>query len=343
MTTKAENRIIILGALIIAVFTNTNLILNFIRPNNNIITGSWEFSLYELIFQVLILFMMCALIGISNMRYYIKHGSFGLGRPSMGSLYNLIIFTASYFIGSFLQRELFDNAPDVEFYFSAYLFRFLISVSIIGFLLKILTIYRSQREKELENERLKSEFYKATLTNLKAQINPHFLFNSLTNLSALINETPDKAQSYLSHLSKVFRYSLSKESDQLVSLQSELTLLESSIQLYKLRLGEGLEVAINTKDVIGKQLLHMSLQPLMENAIKHNLASPEKPLKVEVVQEGDTLLFKNNLQDTPFKQPSTGIGLANLNERYKLLTKKEIELTKTDRHFIVTLPLIQSV
>jgi LytS/YehU family sensor histidine kinase len=261
----------------------------------------------------------------------------------MGSLYNLIIFTASYFIGSFLQRELFDNAPDVEFYFSAYLFRFLISVSIIGFLLKILTIYRSQREKELENERLKSEFYKATLTNLKAQINPHFLFNSLTNLSALINETPDKAQSYLSHLSKVFRYSLSKESDQLVSLQSELTLLESSIQLYKLRLGEGLEVAINTKDVIGKQLLHMSLQPLMENAIKHNLASPEKPLKVEVVQEGDTLLFKNNLQDTPFKQPSTGIGLANLNERYKLLTKKEIELTKTDRHFIVTLPLIQSV
>ena len=191
----------------------------------------------------------------------------------------------------------------------------------------------------VENEKLKSSFLNSKLENLKAQINPHFLFNSFANLSALINQNQQKATKYLSNLSDVFRYTLNNSNEQIVNLIDELDLLNSYIELYKIRAQNGLSLQIDIPNN-QKKILNMSLQPLMENVIKHNEISEEKPLSICLKQKGDLLTFENNLNPKKMSENSNGIGLSNLNERYKILVGKEINIQKNETHFIVTLPLI---
>ena len=117
-----------------------------------------------------------------------------------------------------------------------------------------------------------------------------------------------------------------------------MDLLNSYIELYKIRIKDGLSLQIDLK--ITKKILNMSFQPLMENVIKHNEISEEKPLSICLKQKGDLLTFENNLNPKKMSENSNGIGLSNLNERYKILVGKEINIQKTESHFIVTLPLI---
>ena len=204
---------------------------------------------------------------------------------------------------------------------------------------KLLLLHRQKNLGELENEKLKSSYLNSKLENLKDQINPHFLFNSFANLSALINEDQHKAKKYLSNLSDVFRYTLNNSNEQIVDLIDELALLNSYIELYKIRVQDGLSLQIDLPNK-QKKILNMSLQPLMENVIKHNEISKEKPLSICLKKKGDLLIFENNLNPKNMSVNSNGIGLSNLNERYKILVGKEINIQKSETHFIVTLPLI---
>ena len=124
-----------------------------------------------------------------------------------------------------------------------------------------------------------------------------------------------------------------------MDLIDELALLNSYIELYKIRVQDGLSLQIDLPNK-QKKILNMSLQPLMENVIKHNEISKEKPLSICLKKKGDLLIFENNLNPKNMSENSNGIGLSNLNERYKILVGKEINIQKNETHFIVTLPLI---
>ena len=175
---------------------------------------------------------------------------------------------------------------------------------------------------------------------LKGQLNPHFLFNSLSSLSGIIRENPELAQHYVGQLSKVFRYSLQQSGANLVTLGDEINMLKSYGELLTMRFEKAFELVLNIDTPFFKaQIPHLSLQLLLENAAKHNIATIKKPLKVQVCINGGHLTVRNNLQEVINPEESTGIGLRNLNERYKILMGQEIEISKTGNEFIVKLPL----
>ncbi|AFK02076.1 putative signal transduction histidine kinase [Emticicia oligotrophica DSM 17448] len=204
-------------------------------------------------------------------------------------------------------------------------------------------LIEAERKNEilLENELLRNENLMVQLTSLKNQLNPHFLFNSLNTLSWLINEDKAKSQRYLQKLSQVLRYSLSMQEQSLVALNEELTLIESYIFLLQMRFGDNLIVNKNIDDVSAFKIPPLSLQLLVENAIKHNIISMTSPLKIiiEANLENETLTVRNSLNSKPNSE-GTGIGLANLNERFRILADKGLEIDQTEKEFIVTLPLI---
>ncbi len=202
--------------------------------------------------------------------------------------------------------------------------------------------YHQLQNTMVEKEQLLKENVQSQLETLKNQVNPHFLFNSLNTLSYLIPEDPAKAENFVQKLSKAYRYILEIRERELTTVAEELGFLDSYNCLLNERFGENLRISINVPEAAKRlQILPLSLQMLFENAIKHNVVSTQDPLHIEVsVEKGDRLVVKNNLQPKKQALPSTKIGLENIKNRYRLLTKMEVEVIVTQQHFIVVLPLV---
>lgn len=197
----------------------------------------------------------------------------------------------------------------------------------------------------VENQQLKTENLKNQYETLKNQLNPHMLFNSLNTLYALVRENPDKAQDYISQLSKVMRYTLKQDSDierSTISLQEELNFINSYIYLLKMRFEENISFVFDIDNsLLMKKIPRMAIQLLVENAVKHNEISNRNPLHITIRTIGDeTLEVANNLQPRRGTTTSTGIGLNNLRKRYRLLFNKDIEIQEKENNiFSVKIPL----
>lgn len=203
--------------------------------------------------------------------------------------------------------------------------------------------YHQWRETRLEAEQLSKEKLQTQLNGLLQQINPHFLFNSLNALSALINESPKDAQKYLSDLSKVYRYLLRTNENELTTLASELSFIDSYFHLLQTRFGKGVELLKSIQPDDNSMLLPpLTLQLLVENAVKHNTVGKSKPLVIEIISREDYLLVKNNLQRKSIKVESSKVGLSNIAEKYRLINKSTIEITEADGYFSVKVPLIKT-
>jgi len=202
--------------------------------------------------------------------------------------------------------------------------------------------YQQLQKTMVEKERLVKENLQSQLESLKNQVNPHFLFNSLNTLSYLIPEDPAKAENFVQKLSKAYRYILEIRERELTTLEEELGFLDSFNCLLKERFGDNLRISIKVPETVKNlQILPLSLQMLFENAIKHNIVSKQHPLHIDVfLEKEDRLVVRNNLQLKNQEQPSTKIGLENIKSRYRLLTKKEVDIIITQQHFIVVLPLV---
>ena len=175
---------------------------------------------------------------------------------------------------------------------------------------------------------------------LKNQVNPHFLFNCLNTLSSLVESQTEIAGHFISKLSLIYRYILENSTKAKVPLKAELAFVEDYFYLHEIR-SEGkilLKIAINEDYKF--DILPVSLQLLIENAIKHNMATREKPLKISIYIEGQHIVVKNNIQKMASQAFSTKIGLNNLNERVKLITGKEISIEETTSDYIVKVPLL---
>jgi sensor histidine kinase YesM len=198
------------------------------------------------------------------------------------------------------------------------------------------------RNAAIEAEQLKSVKIASQYQSLKDQLNPHFLFNSLNALSNLVYESPDKSAGFIQQLSKIYRYVLDVQQEELVSLEKELEFAENYLSLQKIRFESNMEYFIDVHKTSGYFLPPLSLQLLLENAIKHNIASNENPLKIMIEQTSDSLIIRNRLQPK-LTQTNTGkrIGLANIEKRYALLSDKAPKITKSEKEFIVELPLLK--
>jgi len=199
------------------------------------------------------------------------------------------------------------------------------------------------RKSVQETEKLKRESLNAELNALKTQVNPHFLFNNLNTLSSIIPENPDMAVEFVQQLSKVYRHILEVQDEQSIPLKDELDVLRAYAFLLQTRFGDNLDITIDVpEEKLKKKIVPLSLQMLMENAIKHNIVSSDKPLKVNVFAENGNLVVSNNLQKKKQVNESTGIGLDNIRNRCKLLGNGQVEVTESGTSFTVSIPLIEN-
>lgn len=216
-------------------------------------------------------------------------------------------------------------------------------ILLIATLYESVWLYTKWRESIVAQETLRREYVQSQLEGLKSQVNPHFLFNSLNTLTYLIPEDADRAVTFVQKMSKVYRYILEIKDQQLVSLEEELKFLEAYLFLLKERFGENLHVAVEiSKKHYGLHLIPLSLQMLMENVIKHNVISVDKPLAVKIWIENDQLIVSNNLQRKTQHLPSTQVGLENIRHRYSFYTDQAMHVQETVEEFIVGLPLLKN-
>ena len=193
----------------------------------------------------------------------------------------------------------------------------------------------------IEIEKHKAETSQVQLQNLKNQINPHFLFNNLSVLSSLVYSDQDKAVDFINQLSKVYRYVLENRESELATLDSEMTFIDSYIFLLQIRFQKNIQFDISIeKELLTLLLPPMSLQILVENAIKHNEISSEQPLNIKLFTEKNYLVVQNNFQLRKNHEPSSKTGLQNIKDRYEFFTKEEVEILQSEKFFTVKIPLL---
>ncbi|GET25664.1 hypothetical protein NT017_19930 [Prolixibacter sp. NT017] len=194
---------------------------------------------------------------------------------------------------------------------------------------------------ELENTRLKMKNMEATYLQLKQQVHPHFLFNALNTLKSLIRKQPHQAEIYLKRLSDFLRTSVTSNDDKLTELSSELKFCTDYLELQKVRFGEALQFSINIPDEAQSGFVPgFSIQQLLENAIKHNALTTEHPLFIELKYVGGYLVVSNNKQKKTVNGDTSGTGLMNLSERYKIISGDEIMIKEDDEHFSVRIKVL---
>lgn len=195
--------------------------------------------------------------------------------------------------------------------------------------------------KEVVEQKLIAKSANAQFESLKNQLDPHFLFNSLNVLSSLIDENPTLAQKFTASMSKIYRYVLEQKDKELVTIEDEIEFAKTYCDLLKTRFEDSVNFIFDVKDEdLRRFVVPLSLQLLLENCIKHNLATSSKPLLIKIFTEGDTLCIENNLQIREQMKESAGIGLANIVQRYSLLTDKNVFIEKSEDYFKVKLPVL---
>ncbi len=214
-------------------------------------------------------------------------------------------------------------------------------LSLVALLLaKAYAISEKSKQDELKLLAANNEKMQAEMGALKAQVDPHFLFNSLNSLTGVIRQDQKEAIKFVNHLSQTMRYTLDNREAQLVTLQEELGYLQSYEYMMQIRFGDGFVVlkAID-ESTMGRKLPQFALQLLVENAIKHNRVSMKSPLEIKISLEEDRLTVTNNLQPKASVPKGYGFGLANLSKRYELLDMPALVIEKTETEFSVTLSL----
>lgn len=201
--------------------------------------------------------------------------------------------------------------------------------------------YKQQKETQLKEQKILAGTASAQFDALKNQLDPHFLFNSLNVLTSLIDENPDQAQRFTTSLSKVYRYVLEQKNKELVSLEEELAFAKTYMTLLKMRYEDSIVFTMpQTLKAPEARMVPLALQLVLENAVKHNVVSGKRQLKITIEEEAGYLIVRNNLQPKKILDKGSGVGLLNIRQRYTLLTMREVFVDKTESEFIIKLPTL---
>jgi hypothetical protein len=201
--------------------------------------------------------------------------------------------------------------------------------------------YKHGQEAKVKEQKIIAKTASAQFDALKNQLDPHFLFNSLNVLTSLIEENPEAATRFTTSLSKVYRYVLEQKNKELITVEEELKFAKLYMSLIKMRFEDSIVFTVpETLSNPEAMVVPLSLQLLLENAVKHNQVTPAKKLHITIYEEGGDLVIKNNVQPKAVVKESSGVGLQNIRQRYFLLTDKPVRIGKSDREFKVAIPLL---
>lgn len=306
--------------------------------------------------EMLIDFVLCTLFTFMSLLY--SHLLFRF-IPSGGRAYKrLVVYTCLLFLLNNLMAYLMTEVCNYMWGYSFGEAFYMQNVYIYGMIATFIsciyssTIYlESYMKANDEKNRLQTALMKekeialqSQLQSLKAQIDPHFMFNNFSILSELIEENPSLAECFLSNLSKVYRYIIQNLERTVIPVSEEIRFLDSYLYLIKMRYGESVIVHIEGSLRDEKNFIPPAcLQLLVENAIKHNGHSLDAPLSIDITRSENYIIIRNLLSPLSSSIESTGLGQKNIRERYALLSHDEIIIQKTDRYYSVSLPILNHI
>lgn len=259
----------------------------------------------------------------------------------LGSIVITIIglFLLRLFTSVFLNGNTFNDFIDSESY-KNYTFGVWITLTIV-LVFHLIYYYKKGQEKKIKESQIVAKNQTAKFESLKNQLDPHFLFNSLNVLTSLISENPNQAEKFTTKLSKVYRYVLEQKDKDLITLEEELKFAKSYMELLKMRFEDGINFHIpETVSNPELKIVPLSLQLLLENAVKHNVITSSNPLEINIYEKNGYLFIENNINKKQSIEKSTKVGLKNINQRYSLISKDKVVVTDNDNIFRVKLPLL---
>ena len=285
-------------------------------------------------------FLTSFLFFLFNFYYGYRHPTGSSWLPDWKQLlYNLLIVVTLTFALREIAASMLED-PSKGPLFALILVRNFILSLVALLLAKAYAISEKSKQDELKLLAANNEKMQAEMGALKAQVDPHFLFNSLNSLTGVIRQDQKEAIKFVNHLSQTMRYTLDNRETQLVTLQEELGYLQSYEYMMQIRFGDGFVVLKALDELaMGRKLPQFALQLLVENAIKHNRVSVKSPLEIRISLDEDRLTVTNNLQPKASVPKGYGFGLANLSKRYELLDMPALVIEKTETEFSVTLSL----
>ncbi|MCF6132580.1 2TM domain-containing protein [Flavobacterium wongokense] len=251
----------------------------------------------------------------------------------------IVIFLLRTFEEVIVNQKSFDNYLKNESpanYIVSVVITFIVSLSFYAFY-----FFKAYNDSKVKEQKIIAGTASAQFESLKNQIDPHFLFNSLNVLSSLIEENPDNAQRFTTSLSKIYRYVLEQKDKELVSVSEELAFAKTYMNLLKMRFENSITYEIPTDfDNAEAKVVPLSLQLLLENTIKHNVVSEQKPLHIKIYIENNYLIVENNLQKKEVLQDRRGVGLQNIVNRYGLISERKMLIEQNENYFKVKIPIL---
>ena len=250
-----------------------------------------------------------------------------------------VIFVLRVFEDVIVEGKTFSNFIENESpsnYIIASVFTFVIISAV-----HIIYLYKYYQETKLKEQKIIAGTANAKFESLKNQIDPHFLFNSLNVLSSLIEENPENAQRFTTSLSKIYRYVLEQKDKELVTVSEELAFAKTYMNLLKMRFENSITYELpDNFDNSDAKVVPLSLQLLLENTIKHNVVSENKPLHIKIYIKDNFLVVENNLQKKEVLQDRKGVGLQNIVSRYAILSERKVLIDENKEAFAVYLPIL---
>jgi len=314
------------------------IITVFVAILSIFVFGNGDYSLDNITQQFIISFIfslgLTAVNSEPRKRLWIGAiGSFVITLITFGLLRFLIFFyyTGNSF-GQFLIREKQEPGSYV----------FALTITLISTLfIHAFYFYRALQKREVKEQKIIAGTASARFDALKNQLDPHFLFNSLNVLTSLIEEDPYQAQKFTTSLSKVYRYVLEQKNKDLVTVDEELNFARTYVRLLKMRFEDSIVFDIPEQAADPEtKIVPLSLQLLLENAVKHNVVTSSRPLHIKVSEKEGNLVIQNNLQEKQVVKKSSGVGLQNIKQRYGILTDRQVQIAKSKNEFSVSLPML---
>jgi len=223
---------------------------------------------------------------------------------------------------------------------SNYLFSIIITF-FVTLSIYAIAFYKSYNESKVKEQKIIAGTANAKFESLKNQIDPHFLFNSLNVLSSLIEENPDNAQRFTTSLSKIYRYVLEQKDKELVSVEEELAFAKTYMNLLKMRFENSLFYEIPTTEINPEaKVVPLSLQLLLENTVKHNVVSEQRPLHIRICLDNNYLVIENDYQKKEVLQDGQGVGLQNIINRYGIISNRKVLIEQNEKVFTVKIPIL---
>ncbi|MBO6606992.1 2TM domain-containing protein [Psychroserpens sp.] len=338
---KAFKNIVVTFIIGCAIFVVGNLLQNGGFEFDSVTDFLTDFAFYQL-YTFVLAFINTTFFNYMEGRQWKQYDT--IKRIVLGIAGSTILTLAGIFALRFCVTVFYYDVPYEKFLendsWSGYSFALWITLTIVS-IFHIAYFYNKYQKNKIKEQKVIAGTASAKFDALKNQLDPHFLFNSLNVLTSLIEENPRNAQRFTTSLSKVYRYVLEQKNKDLVTVDEELDFARTYMSLLKMRFEDSIIFEIPDRASNPEsRVVPLSLQLLLENAVKHNMVTSSKPLHIKIFEQNGMLVVENNLQPKQIVKKSSGVGLENIKQRYNLLSNRKVSINQQAKSFAVAIPML---